>query len=88
MSYFILGVALRIVTCQAPSDEGAVSEADWGRENPKASEVYRNTDKTATFSLPQSPSATAPSSEGALGAPAPEGFRHAQKTSQTPLFPV
>ena len=40
----------------APSDEGAVANGDWGREN------YLN----ALFSLPQSASLTAPSSEGAL----------------------
>ena len=62
------------LTSMAPSEEGAVSEADWGRENLKYYEFYVNTDKTVTFSLPQSPLATAPSSEGALGAPAPEGL--------------
>ena len=58
----------------APSDEGAVSEADWGRENVMVLTV--NTDKTVTFtsSLPQSPAAPAPSSEGALVAVSAKGF--------------
>jgi len=41
-------------TRKAPSDEGAVSGADWGRDNRKHSEFWVNTDKTETFSLPQS----------------------------------
>ena len=59
---------------KAPSDEGAVSEADWGREDVKTFEFLRNIGNIPIFSLPQSPSATAPSTEGALGAPAPDGF--------------
>ena len=38
----------------APSDEGAVSEADWGRESLKAFTSLENTGKDGTFSLPQS----------------------------------
>ena len=38
----------------APSDEGAVSEADWGRESLKAFAFLVNTGKDGTFSLPQS----------------------------------
>ena len=37
-----------------PSDEGAVSEADWGRESLKAFALLVNTGKDGTCSLPQS----------------------------------
>ena len=34
---------------KAPSDEGAVSEADWGRENPKSSALFGKRRKTQRF---------------------------------------
>ena len=52
---------------KAPSDEGAVSEADWGRENLEVFPSFTHKKQTFRFSLPQSPTATAPSSEGAFG---------------------
>ena len=50
-------------TTEAPSDEGAVSEADRGRDFTKNTGFA---DNSKVFSLPQSPAATAPSSEGAI----------------------
>ena len=43
----------------APSDEGAVSVADWGRDRLKNWQNIRKTGEIQTFSLPQSPAATA-----------------------------
>ncbi len=51
---------------KAPSDEGAVSEADWGRESLKAFTFLVNTGKDTEHILSLSRFATAPSSEGAL----------------------
>ena len=53
---------------EAPSDEGAVSEADWGRDTEKSFLNNKIVGEIRIFSLPQSPAAPAPSSEGALGA--------------------
>ena len=53
---------------EAPSDEGAVSEADWGRDAEKSFLNNKIFGEIRIFSLPQSPTAPAPSSEGALGA--------------------
>ena len=64
----IVSLSKKSVFGEAPSDEGAVSEADWGRDTAKSFLNNKIIGEIRTFSLPQSPAAPAPSSEGALGA--------------------
>ncbi|MBQ5712753.1 MAG: hypothetical protein IIV61_09130, partial [Oscillospiraceae bacterium] len=39
-------VSKKVLRAPAPSDEGAVSVADWGREDPKSYEFFINIEKT------------------------------------------
>ena len=41
-----LSVSKKVLRASAPSDEGAVSVADWGREDPKSYEFFINIEKT------------------------------------------
>ena len=65
-------------------EEGGSGAADtkksWLKKQ-KKSKTLMNNDLFPILSLPQSPLATAPSSAGALGAAAPEGFLTATSVS-------
>ena len=39
-------VSKKVLRASAPSDEGAVSVADWGREDPTSYEFFINIEKT------------------------------------------
>ena len=41
-----LSVSKKVLRAPAPSDEGAVSVADWGREDLKSYEFFINIEKT------------------------------------------
>ncbi len=64
----------RSVRAWPPLTRGLSAKLTGGENKPKIFKKRPNNAKIQTFSLPQSPMATAPSSEGALGAAAPEGF--------------